>query len=129
MLTDEHGVVYEVKFAEDTMISEEIQPVEAEETEEIVSEETAAEEVSEEIESKEETISETAEEPAEETEADETALEDAALVEDIQLPSAELLSESAIEWTEGDVVTVYYNGMMSRSIPAQITALEIVIIR
>ena len=42
---------------------------------------------------------------------------------------AELLSESAIEWADGDTVTVYFNGMMTRSIPAQITAMEIVVIR
>ncbi len=69
-LTDADGMVYEVKFAEDTLISEEI-----------------------------------------------------------LLPAAELLSESTIEWADGDSVTVYFNGMMSRSIPAQITAMEIVVIR
>ena len=125
LLTDEDGVIYEVKFDENTMISEEILPVESEdaqeeadvEDEEAVSGESEAQE--------EEATTETdAEEPA-----DEAALEDAALVEELALPSAELLSESAIEWADGDSVTVYFDGMMSRSIPAQVTALEVAVIR
>ncbi len=132
-LTDADGMEYEVKFAEDTLISEEILPVEeeeiiaeetsedgAEETTEDVTEETAEEAETEEIAEEETTETGSEEEPV---------LEDAELTEEILLPAAELLSESAIEWADGDTVTVYYNGMMSRSIPAQITAMEIVVIR
>jgi len=122
-LTDADGVEYQVLFSEETLISEEILPVE---------EEAASEEVTEEAETAEE-ITETEETAAEEeiTETaseEEAVLEDAELTEEIILPSAELLSESAIEWADGNTVTVYFNGMMSRSIPAQITAMEIVVI-
>lgn len=34
-----------------------------------------------------------------------------------------------VEFHAGDKVTIYYNGMMTRSIPAQITALEVVILK
>jgi len=133
-LTDADGIEYEVKFAEDTLISEEILPVEEVETE------TTGEEAAETVEEAEGTAeaeteeTEITEEPAEEENdeagsGEEAVLEDTELTEEITLPAAELLSESAIEWADGDTVTVYYNGMMSRSIPAQITAMEMVVIR
>ena len=115
-LTDEFGMEYNVLFAEGTLISEEIAAVEEE-----AAEETATEEVAEE----EAVTKEAAEEEAADEEA---AMEDAALTEEA-IPAAELLSESAIEWADGDTVTVYYNGMMTRSIPAQVTAMEIVVVR
>ncbi len=135
-LTDADSIEYEVKFAEDTLISEEILPVE----EETVETETTGEEAAETVEEAEgiaeaETEeTESTEEPAEEendeaVSGEEAVLEDTELTEEITLPAAELLSESAIEWADGDTVTVYYNGMMSRSIPAQITAMEMVVIR
>ena len=129
-LTDEYGMEYEVKFDENTLISEEIVPVEEETAEEELTEESAGAEVTEAVtEATEETAEETAEEAAEETESgEELALEDGALTEETA-PAAELLSESAIEWADGDTVTVYYNGMMTRSIPAQVTAMEVVVIR
>ena len=34
-----------------------------------------------------------------------------------------------VEWGDGDTVTVYYNGVMTRSIPPQVTALEVLVIR
>ena len=147
-LTDADGVEYEVKLAEDTLISEEIIVVEdapeaeAEEQAEETAEETT-EETSEET--TEETAGETDEESAGEADTatdeettgilsgetgeDAVVLEDAELAEETAVPAAELLSESAIEWADGDIVTVYYNGIMSRSLPAQITAMEIVVIR
>ena len=140
-LTDADGIEYEIKFAEDTLISEEILPVEEEvaaeeegEAETVTDEaaEEPAEEASEETEpAANEAVEEETAASEEETAAseEETVLEDAALTEEIILPAAELLSESAIEWADGDTVTVYYNGMMSRSTPAQITAMEIVVIR
>lgn len=128
-LTDADGVEYEVKLAEDTLISEEIIVVEdASEAEaEEEAEETQAEETAEEI--IEENAGETDEETAGETGEDAVVLEDAELAEETTVPATELLSESAIEWADGDIVTVYYNGIMSRSLPAQITAMEIVVIR
>ena len=126
-LTDADGVEYEVKFDENTLISEEVLPVEEETEEEISEEVTAEEELTEETTETEETAAE--EETAETASGDEAVLEDAGLTEESTLPVAELLSESAIEWADGDTVTVYFNGMMSRSIPAQITAMEMVVIR
>ena len=116
-LTDENGMEYEVKFDENTLISEEIIPVEEEVTEETADEEAVVEE-------------EAAEEEAAEEEVigEEVAMEDAALTEEAA-PTAELLSESAIDWADGDTVSVYFNGMMTRSIPAQVTAMEVVVIR
>ena len=34
-----------------------------------------------------------------------------------------------VEWGDGDTVTVYYNGVMTRSIPPQVTALEVLVLR
>ncbi len=147
-LTDADGVEYEVKLAEDTLISEEIIVVEdAPEAEAEEEAEETAEEITEETTevTAGETAGETGEESAGEadTETDEettgilsgetgedaVVLEDAELAEETAVPAAELLSESAIEWADDDIVTVYYNGIMSRSLPAQITAMEIVVIR
>lgn len=51
-------------------------------------------------------------------------------------PAAPLSSDAAaepftldVEWNIGDKVTVYYNGVMTRSIPGRITALEVVILK
>ena len=133
-LTDADGIEYEVKFDENTLISEEVLPVEEEE---IIAEEVTEEnQEPAEAEETDETVTEeaseeakTADETTETVSEEEAVLEDTELTEEIILPSAELLSESAIEWADGDTVTVYYNGMMTRSIPAQITAMEIVVIR
>lgn len=135
-LTDADGVEYEVKLAEDTLISEEIIVVEdapeaeAEETDEETTEETAGETGEESAgEADTATDEETTGILSGETGEDAVVLEDAELAEETAVPAAELLSESAIEWADGDIVTVYYNGIMSRSLPAQITAMEIVVIR
>ena len=130
-LTDENGIEYEVKFDENTLISEEI-TAEEEAAEEELSEETVIDETEEEtaeevIDENEEIIAE--EEISEEITNEEAVMEDDALTEEIFLPEAMLLSESTIEWADGDTVTVYFNGMMTRSIPAQVTAMEIVVIR
>lgn len=34
-----------------------------------------------------------------------------------------------VEWGDGDTVTVYYNGVMTRSLPPQVTALEVLVLR
>ena len=51
-------------------------------------------------------------------------------------PASPLSSDAAaepftldVEWNIGDKVTVYYNGVMTRSIPGRITALEVVILK
>ena len=125
-LTDENGVEYEVKFDENTLISEEIQ---AEETEEMAEEIT--EETSEEI--TEEPVEEDADEEAVTEESEEVVseevLEDAEYATGAIVPAALPLSVSTITLADGDLVTVYFNGMMTRSIPAQVTAMEIVVIR
>ena len=131
-LTDEYGVEYEVKFDENTLISEEITiEEEISEDSEIAEETEIIEEPAEEEAVTEETSEEIAEEVIieEETADEEATMEDAALAEETDAPAAMLLSESTIEWADGDTVTVYFNGMMTRSIPAQITAMEIVVIR
>ena len=45
-----------------------------------------------------------------------------------ELPEAAETTET-VEWGEGDTVTVYYNGMLTRSEPAQLAALEIIVER
>lgn len=68
-----------------------------------------------------------AEEPAQDEPA--KALDDA---EDEPLsPDGEEESPAlpTVEWGDGDTVTVYYNGVMTRSLPPQVTALEVLVIR
>lgn len=38
-------------------------------------------------------------------------------------------TQPAVELKDGDTVTVYFNGIVSRSIPAQLTALEVLVLR
>lgn len=105
LLTDEFGQPWQVHFSEETVISELLPETE----EEIVmdgEEELVVEE--------EEAIEET--EIVEEVETDEITKE---IVEE----------ETAPEIVDGDIVTVYYNGASTRSIPPQLTALEIAIQR
>ena len=45
-----------------------------------------------------------------------------------ETPETEALP-TAIELSDGDTVTVYYNGMMTRSLPPQATALEVAVVR
>ena len=66
-----------------------------------------------------ETDESVAEEPAEEDPAtDEPAGDDEA---DASRPAP----LPTVEWGDGDTVTVYYNGVMTRSLPPQVTALEV----
>ena len=68
-----------------------------------------------------------AEEPAQDEPA--KALDDA---EDEPLsPDGEEESPAlpTVEWGDGDTVTVYYNGVMTRSLPPQVTALEVLVFR
>jgi len=63
-----------------------------------------------------ETAEETAEEAEETAEAEETEE-----TEETVLPP--------VEWADGDTVTVYYSGGMTRSLPPQLTALEVLVSR
>ena len=98
-LTDAEGVEYEVLMNEETIFS--LMPEEILEDAEMIETDEAAEE--EEI-AEEEGNTEEEENPEEEGDTE---------------------GASAVEWGDESLVTVYYNGMMSRSIPAQITAMEI----
>lgn len=97
-LTDIDGVEYAVLLTDETIIG--MAASEIMEEEALIAEEET-----------EETEEETAEGSDEETE--------------IEIVDAE--EEPVFELSDGDMVTVYYNGMMTRSIPAQLTALEIII--
>ena len=104
LLTDENGQPWKVLFSDETILSE-LLP----ETEEAImmdgEEELAAED----------------EEAAEEKEA----IEEAEASEE----PAIIAEETILEIADGDTVTVYFNGASTRSIPPQLTAMEIVIIR
>jgi len=123
LLTDEAGQPWQIHFSDETVLSE-LLPVAEEEiiledaAELAVEEEIAEEEISEEAEAtveEENTEEETAEEITEESE-DETVEK---AVED----------ETVLELADGDVVTVYYNGASTRSLPPQLTAMEVLIHR
>lgn len=98
-LTDAEGTAYEVKLTEETLLS--LQPAE---------------------------IVENAETEAE-TEVEAEAEEEAAEEETAEEETAEEEPEVILELMDGQTVRVIYNGMMTRSIPAQLTALEIIIQR
>lgn len=111
LLTDENGMEFAVLFGESTFISlqETAEEAEEEATEEAtIEDETIEDETIEEEAVEEEMI---VEETAESAEDDQSIL------------------SSDIEWGDGDTVTVYYNGMMTRSLPPQITALEVAVVR
>lgn len=120
LLTDEGGMPWQIHFGEEMILSELLPVEEAEiiledEAELMTEEEAAEEEVSEEETAEEETAeeAESSEEADEETDPSEEAM----------------MEEAVIELKDGDVVTVYYNGASTRSIPPQLTALEIMIHR
>ena len=106
---EENIVIPEEISTEDSVTSEEITVNATETTEETIEEKPATvslkKEIAEEAETSEEADEET--DPSEET----------------------MMEEAVIELKDGDVVTVYYNGASTRSIPPQLTALEIMIHR
>ena len=118
VLTDEGGMQYQVLLNEGTLIG-------------LKAEEAVEEEIAEEV--TEEVVEETSEENEQVEEEEQVEdLEEEERVEDLESevtaePERMPVFESELEWGEGDVVTVYYNGMMTRSIPAGVTALEIVV--
>lgn len=69
-----------------------------------------------------------ADEPvAEEPAADEPIVDEPA--GDDEADASQPAPLPTVEWGDGDTVTVYYNGVMTRSIPPQVTALEVLVIR
>lgn len=75
-----------------------------------------------------------ADEPAEtdESAAEEPAEEDPATDEpagDDEADASRPAPLPTVEWGDGDTVTVYYNGVMTRSLPPQVTALEVLVLR
>lgn len=95
LLTDADGAVYQVNLTDETLVS-------------LKEEEIAEAEIAE-----------------EETAGEDGEVEIEIVDEDEEAEEAEEAPEADLEWNDGDKVTVYFNGMMSRSIPAQLTALEI----
>ena len=109
LLTDDEGVEYEVLLADETLVGLMEEPV-VETTEEPE-------------------VEAAAEEPIEEAEAME---DETILILDEGTPDgadAEPVNESTIEWGDDDRVTVYFSGVMTKSLPAQVTAIEVVVER
>lgn len=129
-LTDADGNEYRVLLSEQTFTgvlsaSVEDAPAVEEEAQEDATEEesTEAAEPAADADEPAETDESVAEEPAEEDPAtDEPAGDDEA---DASRPAP----LPTVEWGDGDTVTVYYNGVMTRSLPPQVTALEVLVLR
>lgn len=69
-----------------------------------------------------------AEEPAAEEPADAEPIVDEPAGDD-EADASRPAPLPTVEWGDGDTVTVYYNGVMTRSIPPQVTALEVLVLR
>lgn len=129
-LTDADGNEYRVLLSEQTFTgvlsaSVEDAPAVEEEAQEDATEEESTEAAEPAADSDEpaETEEAVTEEPAEEDPAtDEPAGDDEA---DASQPAP----LPTVEWGDGDTVTVYYNGVMTRSLPPQVTALEVLVLR
>lgn len=129
-LTDADGNEYRVLLSEQTFTgvlsaSVEDAPAVEEEAQEDATEEesTEAAEPASDADEPAETDESVTEEPAEEDPAtDEPAGGDEA---DASQPAP----LPTVEWGDGDTVTVYYNGVMTRSLPPQVTALEVLVLR
>lgn len=129
-LTDADGNEYRVLLSEQTFTgvlsaSVEDAPAVEDEAQEDATEEESTEAAEPAADSDEpaETDESVTEEPAEEDPAtDEPAGDDEA---DASQPAP----LPTVEWGDGDTVTVYYNGVMTRSIPPQVTALEVLVLR
>ena len=129
-LTDADGNEYRVLLSEQTFTGvlsasvEDAPAVEEESQEDAVeAESTEAAEPAADSDEPAETDESVAEEPAEEDPAtDEPAGDDEA---DASRPAP----LPTVEWGDGDTVTVYYNGVMTRSLPPQVTALEVLVLR
>lgn len=142
-LTDADGNEYRVLLSEQTFTGvlsasvEDAPAVEDEAQEDATEEESteAAEPAADADEpTKEDEPASDADEPAEtdESVAEEPAEEDPATDEpagDDEADASQPAPLPTVEWGDGDTVTVYYNGVMTRSIPPQVTALEVLVLR
>ena len=142
-LTDADGNEYRVLLSEQTFTGvlsasvEDAPAVEEESQEDATEEESteAAEPAADADEpTKEDEPASDADEPAEtdESVAEEPAEEDPATDEpagDDEADASQPAPLPTVEWGDGDTVTVYYNGVMTRSIPPQVTALEVLVLR
>ena len=142
-LTDADGNEYRVLLSEQTFTgvlsaSVEDAPAVEEESQEDATEEESTEAAepaadSDEPAETDEPASD-ADEPAEtdESVAEEPAEEDPATDEpagDDEADASRPAPLPTVEWGDGDTVTVYYNGVMTRSLPPQVTALEVLVLR
>lgn len=142
-LTDADGNEYRVLLSEQTFAGvlsasvEDAPAVEDEAQEDATEEESteAAEPAADADEpTKEDEPASDADEPAETDESvtEEPAEEDPATDEPAGGDEADASQPAplpTVEWGDGDTVTVYYNGVMTRSIPPQVTALEVLVLR
>ena len=129
-LTDADGNEYRVLLSEQTFTgvlsaSVEDAPAVEEEAQEDATEEESTEAAEPAADS---------DEPAETDEpaAEESAEEDPATDEPAGGDEADASQPAplpTVEWGDGDTVTVYYNGVMTRSLPPQVTALEVLVLR
>lgn len=116
-LTDENSVSYRVLVTEETLTG-----IVSSALEEIVATDEAEtpNEAAETTEAPQESFDEPGEAEAEPI--DEDASEP---VNDAVPDGGEPEVAPTIEWGDGDLVTVYYNGVMTKSVPPQVTALEV----
>lgn len=142
-LTDADGNEYRVLLSEQTFTgvlsaSVEDAPAVEEEAQEDATEEESTEAAEPAADSdeptKEDEPASDADEPAEtdESVAEEPAEEDPATDEpagDDEADASQPAPLPTVEWGDGDTVTVYYNGVMTRSLPPQVTALEVLVLR
>ena len=139
-LTDADGNEYRVLLSEQTFTgvlsaSVEDAPAVEEEAQEDATEEesTEAAEPAADADEPAETDEPAAEESAEEEAVtEEPAEEDPATDEPAGRDEADASQPAplpTVEWGDGDTVTVYYNGVMTRSLPPQVTALEVLVLR
>lgn len=139
-LTDADGNEYRVLLSEQTFTgvlsaSVEDAPAVEEEAQEDATEEESTEAAEPAADSDEpaETDESAAEESAEEEAVtEEPAEEDPATDEpagDDEADASRPAPLPTVEWGDGDTVTVYYNGVMTRSLPPQVTALEVLVLR
>ena len=139
-LTDADGNEYRVLLSEQTFTgvlsaSVEDAPAVEEEAQEDATEEESTEAAEPAADSDEpaETDEPAAEESAEEEAVTEKpAEEDPATDEPAGGDEADASQPAplpTVEWGDGDTVTVYYNGVMTRSLPPQVTALEVLVLR
>ena len=134
-LTDADGNEYRVLLSEQTLTgvlsaSVEDAPAVDEAAQEAAVEDESAEDA-EPAADVDEPVSEapaTEDEPAgEQTAAAEPVTEETAA--DDEADASQPAPLPTVEWGDGDTVTVYYNGVMTRSIPPQVTALEVLVLR